>query len=1045
MARRMTPVAGLAINRILGASRALAHRASRLSIPSMEYAMNAIARVAVRRVLLSSFAVLAVPFVALSAQTGTIAGKVVDRASQRPLEDARVVLPGTTLEARTNADGAFRFASVRPGRVVIGVYRLGYKAMSDTITVVAGQTTTHNFQMAASLVTLSELVITGTAGNQERKAQAALVSSITVSSITATAPISSVSNLLQSRVPGVALTSQSGSAGAGTTIRIRGASSINLSNQPLLFIDGIRILEGQLLSGQAGQVYDRMNDINPDEIESIEVVKGPAAATLYGADASAGVIQIITKKGRAGSGSAGFQQSVRVEAGTSEITWTPPDNYALCTASTVASTSTNPLCRGLAVGALVRDNPLMRVGAFRKGSDKVVSWNGRGGGQNYGYNLSYGEDRTLGTLPNNNYQRLNVRTNFNYVPTDKMTIDAGVGFTQSETQLPDNDNNIYGWLGGSLLGNPLTRNDAGTSFDGWYGANRHYNAIAGITRTLKTHRVTTNLTTTYLPVPWFTNKATLGMDFLGDEQDSYFPKNDSSWYGGSLNTGSRNQTFRYGERYTFDYLGNVKREFGPQWETNLSFGLQVISTRNTFNNATGLGYVTNANNSINSAATTTGSSGFTEQRQYGYLTQLQIGSSNKRFVQLGVRIDKNSSFGTASPAFVLPKIGGSWAISEEKFFDRYARWLNTLRLRAAYGTTGRSPNPGDALTTLVAASYNITGTTGAGAIPGNPGNADLKPERGEEFEAGLDAGFFDNRLSAELTYFRKTTKDLIIARPIPPSLGFNSNPLDNIGSVLNSGLELALNLDALRLRDVQWSVRAGVNTLHNELTSLGTVLPFNLGGAGRTIVGEQLGVFVSKKIKSIDVANNKVIVHDALTPMGNLWPTLEWNLTNTVTLFKNLRVSAMVDAKADFLVQNFTAYFRETQLVRSNLRLDTLALSKYERLRRFGNLTPGQPAFVTDSGRSTTVSDVRDAYLEKGDFIRLRELSASYTVPSAWLKPLRSISGATITWAMQNVKLWTDYTGSDPEINAQAGAFSRQDFLTIPNPRKSILRVNLNF
>jgi TonB-linked SusC/RagA family outer membrane protein len=1009
--------------------------------------MFAAARPILTRAVIGACALLAIPAVALHAQTGTVDGKVTDKGTQRPLEDARVVIPGTTLEARTNSAGEYHFFNVRAGSTVIGVYRIGYKAVSDTVRVVAGGTVTQNFQMASSLVTLSEMVVTGTAGNLERKAQAALVSSVSVAGVIADAPITSVANLLQSRVPGVALTTQSGTAGTGTTIRIRGASSINLSNQPLLFVDGIRILEGQVGSGQSGQVYDRLNDLNPDEIESIEVVKGPAAATLYGADASAGVIQIITKKGRAGAGQKGFQQSVRIETGTSERTWTPPDNYALCTAATVASTSTNPLCRGQTVGTLVHDNPLMRVGAFRTGTDKLVSWNGRGGGQNYGYNLSFGQDQNLGILPNNEYQRYNVRTNFNYVPTDKLTIDAGVGFTQSEAALPDNDNNIFGWLGGGLLGNPLTRSDAAApSNDGWYGFNRHYNAIKSINHQLLTHRVTSNLTATYMPLSYFSNRFTLGMDFLGDEQRTFFPKNDSTWYGGATDGGSNAVTFRYGERYTFDYLGNVRRQFGPSWETNLSFGLQVISTRNTNTGATGLGFVTNANNSVSSAATTTGSNGFTEQRQFGYLTQLQVGNSNKRFLQVGVRIDKNSSFGAKSPSFVLPKIGGSWAISEERFFDRYARYVNTLRLRAAYGTTGRSPNPGDALTTLVASAYNITGTTGAGAIPGNPGNANLKPERGKEFEAGLDAGFFDNRLSAELTYFRKTTNDLIIAKPIPPSLGFSSNPLANVGSVLNSGVELALNYDVLRQRNVQWNVRAGVNTLHNELTSLGTVLPFNLGGAGRTIVGQQLGVFVSKKIQSIDVAANKVTVSDTLTPMGNLWPTLEWNLTNSVTLFKNLRVSAMIDAKKDFLVQNNTAFFRETQLVRSNLRLDTLALSKYERLRRYGNLTPGQPAFVTTSGKFATVSDVIDAYLEKGDFVRLRELSATYNLPSSWLRPMRNaVTGASVTWAMQNVKIWTDYTGADPEINAQAGAFSRQDFLTIPNPRKQVLRVNLNF
>ncbi|MBI5600998.1 MAG: SusC/RagA family TonB-linked outer membrane protein [Gemmatimonadetes bacterium] len=1008
--------------------------------------MNDSLRVAARRAGLAFAILVSIPFAALSAQTGSITGKVIDKVSQRPLTEARVVIPGTTLEARTNDLGEFRFAAVRPGRLVVGAYHIGYKATSDTVVVTAGRASTVTLQMQASLVTLSELVITGTAGNLERKAQSALVASVSAARVIETAPIATVANLLQSRVPGVALSTQSGTAGTATTIRIRGASSVNLSNQPLVFIDGVRTIEGQIGSGQSGQRYDRMNDINPDEIESIEVVKGPAAATLYGADASAGVIQIITKKGRAGS-AGGFRQSVRFEMGSSENLWTPPANYGLCTAAHVASTSTNPLCRGQAVGTLVSDNPIVRVGGFRKGTDRIVSWNGTGGGQNYGYNLSYGEDHTLGLLPNNNFTRYNVRTNFNYVPTEKLTIDAGVGLSQTATQLPDNDNNIYGWLGGSMLGSPLTRSDAGTpSNDGWYGFNRHYRALESIYRQLKTHRVVSNITATYLPISWFSNRVTLGMDFIGDEQRSFFPKNDSTWYGGALNTGSNDLTFRFAERYTFDYLGNVKRNFGRAWETNTSFGLQVISSRNSFTNANGQGYVTNANYSISGAATRTGTSGFTEQRQYGYLGQVQIGHENKRFVQVGVRIDKNSSFGTTAPAIVLPKVGGSWAISEEKFFDRYARYVNTLRFRASYGTTGRSPNPGDALTTLDARPYNIAGTTDAGAVPGNPGNSHLDPEKGTEFEAGLDAGFFNNRLSAELTYFHKVTKDMIIARPIPPSLGFTQNPLDNIGEVLNSGLELAINYDALRMDNVNWNVRLGANTLHNELTSLGDVLPFALGGAGRTIVGQQLGVFVSKKIQSIDVAANKVIVSDTLTPMGNLWPTLEWNLTNTVTLFRNFRVSAMIDAKKDFLVQNWTAYFRETQLVRSNLRLDTLALSKYERLRRYGNLTPGQPAFVTVTGKSATVSDVIDAYLEPGDFVRLREVSATYTVPSRYLRVFRNmVSGASVTWAMQNVKLWTDYSGPDPEINSQAGAFSRQDFLTIPNPRKQTFRVNLNF
>ena len=541
------------------------------------------------------------------------------------------------------------------------------------------------------------------------------------------------------------------------------------------------------------------------------------------------------------------------------------------------------------------------------------------------------------------------------------------------------------------------------------------------------------------------------MDYASDEIKSFFPKNDSVWYGGLTDGGSNTQQSRGAERYTFDYLGNVRRTFGKtsQWETNLSGGLQVISTRTNLLTSQGIGFVTNANNSINSAATTIGGGSFTEQKQYGYLGQLQVGYENRAFVQFGVRVDKNSSFGAKSPSFVLPKVGGTWTISEERFFEPMTKYVNTLRVRASWGTTGRSPNPGDALTTLVTAPYNISGTTSAGAILGNLGNPNLKPERGVEFEAGFDASFWKDRVTAEVTYFDKTTNDLIIAKPISPSLGYNSNPLANIGQIVNRGLEMAVNVTALRMKNLSWDVRAGVNTLHNELTSLGGQPPFVLGPAGRALEGQQVGVFVSKKIQSIDVASKTVIVNDTLTPMGNLFPTMEWNLSNTVTLFKDFRVTALIDSKRDFLVQNFTDYFRETQLVRSNRRLDPTVLSPYEFLRRYGDVTKSAP-FTTVTGKGATVSDVIDAYLQPGDFVRFRELSVSYTIPSRYLSRIgNAIQGATVAFAMQNVKLWTNYEGADPEVVSNpagtGGQFSRQDFLTIPNPKKTVLRVNFTF
>lgn len=1003
------------------------------------------ARVFPSRAFLSTAALLSALSSGLLAQTGTISGKVTDAANQQPVADARVTVIGTALSTQTNAEGDYRLTNLRPGRLTIQVFRLGYKAGGDTVRIVAGQTVTMNIRLMQSLVTLSELVITGTAGNQERKAQSAQVASISAPQLIKDAPVKTIGELLQSRAPSVAINSNSGVVGSAKTIRIRGASSFSLSNQPLLFVDGVRINEGHLNGNVQGQAYDRLNDLNPDEIESIEVVKGPAAATLYGADASAGVIQIITKKGRPGSNR--FVQTVRLERGRSNQDYDPPDNWGACTAALVAPTSKNPLCRGQAVGTLVHDDPLLRNSVFRRGEDFTVGWSARGGGQNYGYVLSLGREGANGTLPNSGQNRYNVRSNFNYIPDSRLTIDAGLGLVQNRTQLPNLDNSVSGWIAGGMLGSPLTRTDSpDNSADGWFGFNRHYNALAGINNQLLTHRVMPTMTASYTPKPWFTHRVTVGADLASDKQAEFYPRNDSAQYTpASYNTGRKTQAARTAERYSLDYLGNIRRTYGgDKWEGNLSFGMQVISTKNSTTNSEGLGFVTNTNNSINSAATTTGGSQYTEQTQLGYLSQLQIGYQNRAFVQAAVRVDKNSAFGASADAFVLPKFGATWTLSEEPFYEPFSRFVNTLRVRASWGTTGRSPRPGEALTTLIAAPYNITGTTIAGANPGNPGNKDLKPERGTEFEAGFDASFLKERVTTELTYFNKITTDLIIAKPIAPSLGFNSNPLANIGEVVNRGWELALNVNALQLENFGWDWRGSLSTLHNELTDLGGVAPFATGARTRAMEGQQLGVYASRKIQSIDDATGVVTVSDTLEPIGNLYPTLEWSLSNSFTVMKDLRITALVDSKQDFIVDNLRDWYTETLLIHSRRRLDPNLLSRHERLRRYGNEAPGKPSFVTVTGASATTSDVFEAYLQPGDFVRFRELSATYTIPKSFLNRLR-VQNASVSFAMQNLALWTKYEGPDPEVIAQNGNFDRQDFFSLPAPKRGLVRLDFTF
>ncbi|MGQ0647151.1 MAG: SusC/RagA family TonB-linked outer membrane protein [Gemmatimonadaceae bacterium] len=984
------------------------------------------------------------------AQTGSLSGTVIDRETKQPVEGARLVITGTALETQTNTRGEYRFLQVRSGVVQLGVLRIGYRAASDTVRIPAAGNATRDFELQKTVTTLQELVVTGTVGNQERRAQPAQVSSVGAADIKKLAVVNSVNDMLQSRVPGIAVNTASGTAGTSRTIRIRGASSISLSNDPIIFIDGVRFNEGTVNLGMNGQLTDRMNDINPDDIESIEIVKGPAAATLYGADASTGVIQIITKKGR--SGQSSFQQSLRAEYGRIDQDWTPPSNYGNCTAALVAQTSANPLCRGQAVGALVSDNPLMREDAFRTGSDQLLGWTGRGGGANYGYFVSGAADRTLGTFTNNDFRRYSFRSNFNWIPNSKVTLEAGISSILSKAVLPDNDNNIYGFLGGALLGSPLTRRDDGAaSQNGWFGFNRSVEEIEAIQNRLETGRNILNASGSYIPTSWFKSRVTVGADLLHDEATRFFPRNDGTNYAGALNTGNNAQTRIGIQRYTFDWINDANQRYGSenQFEVNASAGFQAIATRTDNVGATGQGFTTNSSNVISAASVTSATQQRNEVRQYGLLGQLQVGYRNRIFLQAGARLDDFSAFGQESDAILLPKIGLSWVLSDESFFSPLSGLFSSFRARVAYGTTGRAPGAGASLQTLQAAPSAITvgNTTSveSGAIPLNPGNKLLKPEKGVEFEAGFDASFLNDRANVELTYFHKRSQDLILQQPLPPSLGFQQNPFVNVGEVLNSGFEVGLNAELLRMRNFGWESRVSFNTLHNELTDLGGIAPF--GTLNRFTEGYQLGSWVSKRIKTIDEAASRVTVADTFEVMGNVLPTFEASWSNTFTLFRNFRVSGLVDTKQDFLINNLTDFFRETQLVRSNRRLDPTALTPRERLRRYGDQTPGRPAFVQLNGAGTTVDQTRDAYLQPGDFIRFRELSFVYDVPRNRLGLLRG-QALSIGLAFQNVALWSDYEGADPEVitnpNAAFG-LGRQDFLTQPSPKRALLRFNFSF
>ncbi|MCJ7628638.1 MAG: TonB-dependent receptor [Longimicrobiales bacterium] len=790
--------------------------------------------------------------------------------------------------------------------------------------------------------------------------------------------------------------------------------------------------------GLGGQQGSRLNDVKPEDIESIEVVKGPAAATLYGSDAVAGVINIITKKGRPGSG---FTQTINMEYGQSNPNFTPPDNWGKCTASALNRLDRYPNCAGRAVDEIIHDNPLERTNAFLKGTYRNLNWSLAGGGDNYGVFFSLGADDDQGTLPNNQYGHVNSRARFDFMAREDLTIEFGFGLARVNTQLPRNDNDIYGYLGGGLLGDPRT---LGGAKDGWYAPNRAAMAISSYENTNKTWRIQPRTSVKYSPFDWFTNTLTVGGDMQRSEAMSFWAKNDDGWWDAApMNTGRVSQSRNAEDRFTMDYIGTFRGDITDDLRVDLSVGAQALTRRSDGTNAQGTGLVNNTVRSINSAAELTGGGQSSSQsRDIGVFSQADISWRERLYVQLGVRRDQSSTFGIDSKPFYSPKIGMSYVISDEDYFRNLTGFLPEgaiaeLRLRGAFGVSGRQPGSGARSTYGTSTNQISDNAVAIGVRPGTTGNPSLRAEKSRELELGFDAGLLNDRLGLQFTYFHKQGIDQILELPVAPSVGAGG-PDVNVGEILTSGIEVASDFRLLTRPNLAWEVRASANTMNNEVIDLGGVPESTSRKVGFPLNGAW-----EYTIYDVDVANNRVTVSDTLEfqSNGTDYPSWETAFSTTLTLFQSLTFYAQADGRGDYYVYDNTNQFRDRQMgtgesiVKGCAAFGTdasgacteQATAKY--LRRYG-------PFYTESGSAVSRGSVDGAYGQIVNSFKLREASVSYRIPSRWVQQYARARSASVTVTMRNLKMWTNFLGMDPES---------LNFLAVPQDKRWTVRFNVTF
>lgn len=968
-------------------------------------------------------------------ERGTISGRVTDANNNEPIIGANVVIPTLNIGAVSDIDGNYSIANVPAGTHTVVARFLGYQMIRREVTVAANATITLDFTLVEESIGLSELVVTGTAGDTRRKAVGNAVSRVDASDVLEKTARSGISELLQSSTPGLTLVPGSGTAGTASNIRLRGAGSITARTQPIIYIDGVRLNTGSLGNFDVfGQSTSGLDMINANDIESIEVIKGPAASTLYGAEAAAGVIQIITKKGAMGE--QNMQWSFRSEVGQTEwLESMRPTNYAVCTDARISNPTGFPPCAGKTPGDIISSIPLSDdPNALRSGMMHNQSLSVQGGSQQYAYYIAGSFGLENGVYYNNYSEKGSIRANFQVFPMENLDFTATLNYNRSNIGLPLGDNTADGLIISSWLGNPAQYYPR-TRSTGYLTINpTDFNTYDNTT---VTDRYILGGTVNYRPFTWMENRLRVGYDLSNGIAEIYFPPNNPFAARTSLGLANDDgliaKALPRNSELTLDYSATINYSINEDIVTNTSFGAQYQASTRSRTVGIGQDLGTAALRSLGSAAVTSSSETYVEQKSLGFYLQEQVAFQDKLFVTAAVRMDNNSAFGSEINTVFYPKLSASYVISDEDYFNFPI--INEMRLRAAWGQAGNAPGPFDAVQTYGTTATTLPNGSSASSLQYvSFGNPDLKPERGSEIEVGFDLSMLDNRIDIEATYYNTTTKDALIRVPIPPSIGFSGSQLQNLGEIKNQGFELLLTARPYSSSIFSIEHTISLTTNKNELVSFGDgrdpVIFGVYAPVHRFQEGYPLAGFWATRVQRdgsgniVNAPNGNPTVEAEQIYMGPALPTREIGFGTTVSLFGNFQMYVLLDYKGGHYQFNVKDWRRD----RSGLSWATV-----------------NPAADPVDVRELRFAGQSYQHVQKADFIKLRDVSLRYALPQSFVAKL-GVRSASVSVSGHNLAIWTKYGGADPEVNFHgASTFDRNDSWTLPMVRRISGSLSLQF
>lgn len=951
-----------------------------------------------------------------SADAQQLTGRVTDQQTGQPVGAVQVFIAGSGVGALTAQNGRYLLLNVPAGTHQLSAQRIGFVTVVQEVTVAADETVVTDFQLREQALALDEIVITGVPGGNRRRAVGNVVSTLDATELQELVPIAQVGNILAGRTAGVNMTAVDGQVGSGSMIRVRGESTLSLPPNPLIYIDGVRV-ENAETTGPNESRISRLNDIAPEEIASIEVLRGPSAATLYGTEASQGVVNIITKRGQAGAP----QVNVSVRQGIA--TYISPEKIFPTNYWTHPNGTVFPY-------NLITDSP-EGPDAFRDGHLSTYTASVAGGSEDLTYYLmtSYTDDK--GQLKNNWNKRFNTRLNLDIRPMENLSVSAGLSFVKNDIAQATR----YGIVRGLVhahAGN-LPENRCLTQampqceyYRGWSSWGGIPEATESTQYTQHVMRSIGTFTIAHTPYAWLSNRINIGYD-VTDEQNlqlrPYQTADSVKFFLGRHFDGFRDNTRHQRYNTTLDAASSLDFSLSDGIASTTSFGMQYYSKKTETIRAVGEDFPGPGLLTIEATgAQTVSFDTFEENATLGFYAQQVFGLGDRLFLTGAVRVDNNSAFGDEIMWVTYPKASVSYVLHEEPWFaEGKPAFLDAFRLRAAWGQSGVQPPSFVALKTF----GFVPGPVGkSGVSPGTLGNPDLRPEIGDEIEFGFDSDLFDQRIGLNFTWYRKNTKDAILLRPNAPSSGFPGSRYVNAGLIANKGIEA--ELDASLVNSSMFGFNLGVRYSWNtsEIKQLSgeagdTAIVWNFQNSMEHRVGYPPHSYFGPVVVSAtwDASARKGINPQCDDGKGGTMacfvgttrtvqaPRLyngravaphNIGISGVMRLGSSIRVSALMDGQ-----QGHTRYDNTTRI---RCYLFTMCKETHD---------PVEADAVLNS--QVTMGD-RLQYYTRADasFWRLRELSLNYTLPSDLLEGWGFSSGS-ITVAARNLLTITDWTGLDPE------------------------------